>query len=97
MIVTRQEATMVNARPLGQKVGVAAALGAALTGPGCSSDSTEPQPQPQTDGGGGGVDALSELMQEGSPEDVADALEEMLEGGGGTGGSAPLYKGVTFP
>ena len=91
---------MSNTRPaLSQKVGIAAAFGAALTGVGCSSDS-DPEPQTHTDAGAPGSDALSELMQEGSAEDVADALEEMLdsapEGSGGTGGMAPAYKGVTF-
>jgi len=95
-----QEAAMAITRPFGHQLGVAAAFGAAVSGAGCSSDSTEPQPKPQTDGGGGGgADALTELMQEGSAEDVADALEEMIEAapeGGGEDGPTPLYKGVTF-
>jgi hypothetical protein len=82
-----------------QKVGVAAAVGAALTG-GCSSSDSGPESQTSSDAGGAGGagnDALSETFDSGTPEDVAQELEAMVDAGsGGYAGWAPSYKGVTF-
>ena len=87
-----------NHRPAFAKtVGVAAAVGAALAPGGCSS---ETDPEPTAEDAGTGSDALSDVFQEGSPEDVAQQLEAMVDAGpdgsGGYGGMAPAYKGVTF-
>lgn len=83
---------------LAKSVGVAAAFGAALA-PGCSSSDSSPEPQTQEDAATGN-DALSDVFQDGSPEDVAQQLEAMVDAGpdgsGGSGGMAPAYKGVTF-
>jgi uncharacterized lipoprotein len=78
-----------------QRVGVAAALGAALTA-GCSSDSPEPQPQADAAAGDAQHDALSELFETGSPEDVALQLEAEASDDDGAGG-VPIYKGVSLP
>jgi len=83
---------------LARSVGVAAAVGAAIS-PGCSSDAG-PEPPAQQDAGAGGSDALSDVFQDGSPEDIAQQLEAMVDAGpdgaGGSGGAAPAYRGVTF-
>lgn len=84
----------MGSNPLAQKVGAAAAMGAALT-MGCSSDSS-PGPQAQSDAATGD-DALSDVFQDGSPEDIAQQLEAMVDGGNPTPDAAPLYKGVSFP
>ena len=91
---------MSGANAITKKLGVAAAMGAAMT-TGCGSDSN-PEPPAQADSGAGGgqADALSELFETGSPEDVAQQIEAMVEasddGSGGAAGSAPLYEGITF-
>jgi hypothetical protein len=75
----------------------------------CGSSDTGPVGQAGgSTGGSGGVDdsgvqdALTDLFRDGSPDDIASQLEAMVndaaaeDGGGGTGGMAPAYKGIVF-
>lgn len=87
---------------LPSNVGVAVAIGAASLACGCSSESEpEPTPADAATASDGSQDALSELFQDGTPEDVASELEQMIDAGNDAGEDAPfeatpLYRGVNL-
>lgn len=83
---------------LPSNVGVAVAIGAASLACGCNSESEpEPTPADASTASDGSQDALSELFQDGSPEDVASELEQMIDAGEDAPPEAtPIYRGVDF-
>ena len=91
--------TQSNARAAA-KLGIVT-MGAALT-MACSSDSDVPTGRGDNDAaprGDAGQDALDDVFQDGSPEDVARTLEAMVDAGDAQlddSPPTPIYKGVTF-
>ncbi len=77
-------------RTLATTVGM---IGAAVAG-GCSGTDTNPFPA-DASAEANPADALDELFQDGSPEDIAQELEAMVDGPEQDGGPVPMYKGVT--
>lgn len=83
---------------LAANVGVAVTIGAASIACGCGSES-EPEPgRPDAStASDASQDALSELFQDGSPEDVASELEQMIDAGEDVPFEAtPIYRGVNI-
>lgn len=73
-------------------------IGAALVA-GCTGTDKPAQEPPDAGGDASNEvssDALDELFQDGSPEDIAAELEAMVDAGEEDAGPTPIYKGVSF-